>query len=109
AGWLTDAVPVRIAGAWTAVMASSFGVGDGLVGARMACGPELTTTVMAVAHRTLSCGTQVRIRIGTRTVVARVLDRGPFTAGRTFDLAPAVCRALAGCDGVFRIEWQRVP
>lgn len=109
AGWLTKPSPVRPVSAWHAAIASSFGIGDGLVGNRMACGSQLTTAVMAVAHRTLPCGTRVRIRVGSRVVVARVMDRGPFTSGRTFDLAPAVCQALASCDGAFRIEWQTAP
>jgi rare lipoprotein A (peptidoglycan hydrolase) len=106
AGWLTKPAPVRAAATWRSAVASSFGVGDGLVGQRMACGSVLTTTVMAVANRTLPCGMRLRIRVGSRVVVARVMDRGPFTAGRTFDLAPAVCRALASCHGAFTIQWQ---
>jgi rare lipoprotein A (peptidoglycan hydrolase) len=109
AGWLTKAAPPKPVSTWHAAIASSFGIGDGLVGNRMACGSQLTTAVMAVAHRTLPCGTLVRIRVGSRLVVARVMDRGPFTPGRTFDLAPAVCRALASCDGAFKIEWQTAP
>jgi rare lipoprotein A (peptidoglycan hydrolase) len=109
AGWLTKPAPPRPVSAWQSAIASSFGVGDGLVGGRMACGAVLTTTVMAVANRTLPCGTRLRIRVGSTVVLARVMDRGPFTAGRTFDLAPAVCRQLGSCDGAFRIEWQRAP
>jgi hypothetical protein len=106
AGWLTKAVVVRRAAAWHPAMASSFGVGDGLLGNGMACGSRLTSSVMAVANRTLKCGTRVRIRIGGSIVVAKVMDRGPYVSGRTFDLSPAVCHALRSCNGVFRIEWQ---
>jgi rare lipoprotein A (peptidoglycan hydrolase) len=112
AGWLT--VPVRPATAvrasastiWHTAYASSYGVGDGLVGHGMACGGVLTTTVMAVANRTLPCGSHVLIRVGSVTVTARVLDRGPYVSGRTFDLGPAVCHALHACYGVTRISWQ---
>ena len=109
AGWLTKTAPVRAAALWHIAMASSFGIGDGLVGHGMACGSTLTSSVMAVANRTLPCGSRIRIRVGARTVTARVLDRGPWVTGRTFDLGPAVCRALRSCSGVFRIQWQRVP
>ena len=34
------------------------------------------------------------LRKGDRIVRARVVDRGPFVAGREFDLTPAVKRAL---------------
>jgi rare lipoprotein A (peptidoglycan hydrolase) len=106
AGWLTRAAPVRAASTWHSAMASSFGVGDGLIGNGMACGSKLTASVMAVANRSLACGTSVRIKIGSSVVVAKVMDRGPWVSGRTFDLAPAVCHALNSCRGVFRIEWQ---
>jgi rare lipoprotein A len=39
-----------------------------------------------VANRTLPCGTKVRFRNGSREVTAVVDDRGPFVAGRTWDL-----------------------
>ena len=108
AGWLTKVVARRAAPIWHVAMASSFGVGDGLLGNGMACGSRLTSSVMAVAHRTFRCGTRVRIKVGRSVVVARVMDRGPYVSGRTFDLAPAVCRALHSCRGAFRIEWQLV-
>ena len=94
--------------AWQTAEASSFGVGDGLVGARMACGDTLTESIMAVANRTLPCGTRLRLRVGGHVVEAQVLDRGPYVDGRAFDLAPAVCHALGACDGVTTIEWQLV-
>ena len=109
AGWLTSAVVPRVITAamlWHSAIASSFGVGDGLLGSPLACGGRLTSTVLAVANRTLPCGTYVRIKVGSRSIVGRVLDRGPYVAGRSFDLGPAVCRALLACDGVHRIDWQ---
>jgi rare lipoprotein A (peptidoglycan hydrolase) len=39
-----------------------------------------------VAHKTLPCGTKLTIRYKGRSVRARVIDRGPFVAGREFDL-----------------------
>jgi rare lipoprotein A len=91
--------------AWTTVRASSFGVGDGLVGTSMACGGTLTDSVMAVAHLTLPCGTKVRLRYAGLVVEAQVLDRGPYVDGLTFDLAPAVCHALGSCATI-TLEWQ---
>jgi len=96
-------------GAWQTAKATSFGVGDGLVGAHMACGDTLTDSVMAVANRTLPCGTRLRLRVGGHVVEAQVLDRGPFVDGLAFDLAPAVCRALGACYGVTTVEWQTLP
>jgi hypothetical protein len=107
AGWLTAAAPARRVSLWHPAIASTYGIGDRFLGSHMACGGALTMTVMAVANKTLPCGTRVRLRVRGRTVVARVLDRGPYVRGRSFDLAPAVCRALGVCDGVFRVEWQK--
>ena len=69
--------------------ASWYGGGGGL-----ACGGELTSTTMGVANKTLPCGTRVTLRYGDRTVRVRVIDRGPYVAGREFDLTEATKRAL---------------
>jgi rare lipoprotein A len=56
----------------------------------------LQPTTIGVAHRTLPCGTLVALYRGGRTLVAPVIDRGPFVAGRTWDLTLATFRALGG-------------
>jgi rare lipoprotein A len=68
--------------------------GPGFYGGRTACGGTLTASVKGVANKTLPCGTRVRFRYRGRSVVARVIDRGPFSGGREWDLAPATKRAL---------------
>jgi len=68
--------------------------GPGFMGGRTACGQTLHGGLKGVAHKYLPCGTKVRFRYRGRTTVARVVDRGPFIAGRTWDLTPAVKRAL---------------
>ena len=68
--------------------------GPGFYGQRTACGQTLTGDIKGVAHKTLACGTKVVFKRGHRTVTARVIDRGPYVAGRQWDLAPAVKRAL---------------
>ncbi len=49
---------------------------------------------LGVANKTLPCGTKVRFRYGGRSVTARVDDRGPFIAGRTWDFNQNVAAAL---------------
>ena len=93
---------------WQTARATSFGLGDGLLGQTMACGGALTDAVMAVAHCTLPCGTHVRLRYGGQVVDAQVLDRGPYSDGIALDLAPAVCRALGDC-ATLTLEWQVLP
>jgi rare lipoprotein A len=56
-----------------------------------------------VANKTLPCGTKVRIAYGGRSVVATVDDRGPYIAGRTYDLNQNVSRAL-GMNGVATVH-----
>jgi len=62
-----------------------------------ACGVLYTRTVVGVAHRWLPCGTLVAFSYGGRTVIAPVIDRGPYVAGRMWDLSGALCRALRHC------------
>lgn len=52
-----------------------------------------------VANRSLPCGTHVKFDYGGRTVTATVDDRGPFVAGRDWDLNQNTAGAL-GFGGV---------
>ncbi|HTR73469.1 MAG TPA: septal ring lytic transglycosylase RlpA family protein [Solirubrobacteraceae bacterium] len=74
--------------------ASWYGGGGGL-----ACGGELTSATIGVANKTLPCGTLLTLRYGGRSLRVRVIDRGPYVAGREFDLTEATKRAL-GFGGV---------
>lgn len=73
--------------------ASWYGGGGGL-----ACGGELTSATLGVANKTLPCGTLVTLRYDGRTVRVPVVDRGPYVAGREFDLTEATKRALGFGD-----------
>ena len=71
--------------------------GPGLYGNRTACGQTLTPDIVGVAHRSLPCGTRVEFEWHGRTVVAPVVDRGPFGASSIeWDLTEAACRQLSG-------------
>jgi rare lipoprotein A len=78
---------------YRAVEASWYGGGGGL-----ACGGSLTSGTMGVASRTLPCGTLVTLRFGGRSVRVPVVDRGPYVAGREFDLTEATKQALGFGD-----------
>jgi rare lipoprotein A (peptidoglycan hydrolase) len=75
--------------------------GPGFYGNGGACGmlgPEgLTRETIGVAHRTLPCGTRVTFRYNGRTVTTMVIDRGPYVAGRTWDMTRGLCEALGHC------------
>ncbi len=73
--------------------ASWYGGGGGL-----ACGGSLTSATMGVANKTLPCGTLVTLRYGGRSVRVPVVDRGPYVAGREFDLTQATKQALGFGD-----------
>lgn len=63
---------------------------------KTACGVRFHPDMAGIAHRTLKCGTLVRVtdkRTG-RSIVAPVVDRGPFIAGRIVDLTRGSARAL---------------
>jgi len=73
--------------------------GPGLWGNGVACGGTLLPATMGVAHKTLPCGTKVKLRYHGRSVTVPVIDRGPYVAGRDYDLTEAVKEAL-GFPGV---------
>src|SRR5438132_6932665 len=58
-------------------IASTYGEGDGFEGNRTACGQIFRTSVVQVAHKSLPCGTLLRVEeVDTgRSVEARVTDR----------------------------------
>lgn len=73
--------------------------GPGLFGNGVACGGTLLPGTMGVAHKTLPCGTMVKLSYHGRTVTVPVIDRGPYVAGRDYDLTWAVKERL-GFPGV---------
>jgi rare lipoprotein A len=75
--------------------------GPGLYGNAMACGGTLTSSTLGVAHRTLPCGTRLTLRYGRRSVRVEVVDRGPFSGSREFDLTSATKQRLGFPDTGF--------
>jgi len=68
--------------------------GPGLYGNRTACGQTLSYGMLGVAHKSLPCGAKVTFKKGEREVTVRVIDRGPFVAGREYDLTEATAQKL---------------
>jgi hypothetical protein len=68
--------------------------GPGFYGSRTACGQTLEPSTLGVANRTLACGTKVVLRYHGRQVKVPVIDRGPYAAGRDFDLTAATKQRL---------------
>ena len=63
---------------------------------RSASGEFINFKSLVAAHRTLHFGTQVRVtnRRNGKSVVVRIIDRGPFIRGRVIDLSPAAAREI---------------
>ncbi len=68
--------------------------GPGLYGNGVACGGTLMPGTLGVANKTLPCGTKVKLRYHGRTVTVPVIDRGPYVAGRDYDLTEATKQRL---------------
>jgi rare lipoprotein A len=68
--------------------------GPGFYGSRTGCGRTLRAGTLGVAHRRLPCGTRVTFRYGRRSVTVPVIDRGPFSGSREWDLTGAAKRRL---------------
>ena len=76
-------------------------------GLGLACGGVLGTNQIGVAHKTAPCGTLIDFRYGNRELQVPVIDRGPYIAGREWDLTGAAAAALA-FPGLARIQWSVV-
>jgi len=95
-----DGIPARrttmtghVATVYHQVVASWYGPGG-----TTACGEQLGTATLGVANRTLPCGTRVTLRFGGRAVTVPVIDRGPYVAGRDYDLTYATKLVLGAGD-----------
>ncbi len=79
--------------------------GPGLYGGALACGGTLSPSTIGVAHKTMPCGTKLTIRYHGREVKAKVIDRGPYVAGREFDLTSATKSKLGfGSTGTILVD-----
>jgi peptidoglycan lytic transglycosylase len=68
--------------------------GPGLYGNGVACGGTLTPSKLGVANKTLPCGTKVTLHHGNKTVTVPVIDRGPYSGNRVYDLTTATKNKL---------------
>ncbi len=89
--------PFRYAGA------SWYG-GKTMWGRSTACGQVLRPTTIGVANKRLPCGTPVKFVWHGHSIVAPVIDRGPYVKGRAWDLTAAAAEALE-FEGVGRIQY----
>ncbi len=74
-------------------------------GLGLACGGLLGRHQLGVAHKTAPCGTLITFTYGGRSITVPVIDRGPYIAGREWDLTGATAEAL-GFPGLGPIQWS---
>ncbi|MHB8490980.1 MAG: RlpA-like double-psi beta-barrel domain-containing protein [Solirubrobacteraceae bacterium] len=74
-------------------------------GLGLACGGVLGRHQLGVAHKTAPCGTLITFTYAGRSLTVPVIDRGPYVAGREWDLTGATAAAL-GFPGLGKIEWS---
>jgi rare lipoprotein A (peptidoglycan hydrolase) len=74
-------------------------------GLPIACGGVLHIPQLGVANKTLPCGTEVIFVYNGRAIKVPVLDRGPYIAGREWDLTGATAEALR-FPGLGPIQWR---
>lgn len=74
-------------------------------GLPIACGGVLHVPELGVANKTLPCGTEVTFVYGGRAIRVPVIDRGPYIAGREWDLTGAAAEALH-FPGLGLIQWR---
>jgi rare lipoprotein A (peptidoglycan hydrolase) len=92
----------RPEGAFVALAGSA---GPAAFGRTTACGGALRPDTEGVAHPTLPCGVRLFITFKGTTVLTQVVDRGPYTPGRQFDVTDALARRL-DLRGVQQVHWS---
>jgi rare lipoprotein A (peptidoglycan hydrolase) len=78
--------------------------GNSMWGRSTACGQTLRPATIGVANKRLPCGTPVKFVWHGHSIVAPVIDRGPYIRGRAWDLTSAAAEAL-DFEGVGRIRY----
>lgn len=68
--------------------------GPGFYGGSLACGGTLQAGTIGVANKTMPCGTKLTLRYGHKEVDVKVIDRGPYSGSREFDLTEATKNKL---------------
>jgi rare lipoprotein A len=67
-----------------------------LPGNKTACGQRMNPKAMTAAHKTLPCGTRIKVtnKKNGKSVVVTVNDRGPFVRGRVVDVSKSAGQRL---------------
>ncbi|APD07577.1 rlpA-like lipoprotein [Flavobacteriaceae bacterium UJ101] len=83
--------------------------GPGFHGKLTANGERYDMNGVSAAHKTLKFGTKVKITnlANGKSIVVRINDRGPYIAGRQFDLSKGAFKKIASIHtGVIKIKYE---
>ena len=78
---------------------------------RTACGGRHNPEAMTAAHRSLPCGSKIKVTniANGRSAVVTIVDRGPFVRGRIVDVSRGVARQIGLIQrGVGRVRVARL-
>lgn len=76
----------------------------------VACGGRYNSNAMTAAHRSLPCGSRVKVtnKRNGKSVVVTINDRGPFVRGRIIDLSAAAAQAIGMSWGLVQVTVHAV-
>ena len=83
--------------------------GPGFHGKLTANGERYDMNGISAAHKTLKFGTKVKITnvANGKSIVVKINDRGPYIAGRQFDLSKGAFKKIASINtGVIKIKYE---
>lgn len=78
---------------------------------RTACGGRHNPEAMTAAHRSLPCGSKIKVTnlANGRSAVVTIVDRGPFVRGRIVDVSRGVAREIGLIQrGIGRVRVARL-
>ena len=101
---LPSAIPAPDGG-WFTALASSDGRSFARRHEDAACAHVVGPRSLGVAHPVLPCDAKLYIEVGDRQALTQVLARGVNSAGREFEISPALARKL-GLSGTEPIKWR---
>lgn len=80
-----------------------------LTGSKLGCPPyaPMRAGQIGVAHKTLPCGSMVQLSYRGRKVTVPVIDRGPYSGSREFDLTEATKNRLGYVTDT-PLRWRQV-
>ena len=66
----------------------------------------LTPGLVGVANKTMPCGAKLTLGYRGRSIRVRVVDRGPYVAGRVFDLTDGAASLIRFPIAVGTVKWR---